>query len=156
MKLVETVFTYPHLNTPILQWKLAYYLKHFLISGFPSSLAFYFQGLPETSESNTQTNQRLPSTSSETRQLSLESLESEPEGGNIATVPAITVTEVSEESNEQNVPVSQAHPESLDTEVVELLDEGEELKEDETGDHEAEAKDRLVLNQLYFAVFDLS
>ncbi|XP_068710920.1 uncharacterized protein [Montipora foliosa] len=100
-------------------------------------------GLPEASDTSSQpANQRLPSSSSDTRQLSLESLESEPEGGNIATVPAITVTEASEESNEQNVPVSQAHPESLETEVVELLDDAEALKEDEARDHEAEAKER--------------
>jgi len=99
-------------------------------------------GLPETSEPNSQPNQRLPSTGSDTRQLSLESLESEPEGGSIATVPAITVTEASEESNEQNVPVSQAHPESLETEVVELLEDVDTLKEgEEAGDQEAEAKD---------------
>ena len=102
-------------------------------------------GLPETSEASSQPNQRLPSTSSDTRQLSLESLESEPEVSNIATVPAITVTEASEESNEQNVPVSQAHPESLETEVVELLEEAESLKEgDEAGSQEADSKDRLV------------
>ena len=107
-----------------------------------------FSGLPEASDTSSQpANQRLPSSSSDTRQLSLESLESEPEGGNIATVPAITVTEASEESNEQNVPVSQAHPESLETEVVELLDDAEALKEDEAGDHEAEAKERFVFNQ---------
>ena len=99
-------------------------------------------GLPETSEANSQPNQRLPSTSSDTRQLSLESLESEPEGGSIATVPAIRVTEVSEESNEQNVPVSQAHPESLETEVAELLEETEKEDEDAGGSQEAEAKDR--------------
>ncbi|XP_074635323.1 nucleoprotein TPR-like isoform X3 [Acropora palmata] len=98
-------------------------------------------GLPESSEASSQSNQRLPSTGSETRQLSLESLESEPEGGNIATVPAITVTQVTEESNEQNVPVSQAHPESLETEAGELLDEAEALKEDDAGDPEAAVKD---------------
>ncbi|CAH3021550.1 unnamed protein product [Porites evermanni] len=98
-------------------------------------------GLPETSEANSQPNQRLPSTSSDTRQLSLESLESEPEGGSIATVPAIRITEVSEESNEQNVPVSQAHPESLETEVAELLEETEKEDEDAGGSQEAEAKD---------------
>ncbi|XP_015755851.1 PREDICTED: nucleoprotein TPR-like isoform X1 [Acropora digitifera] len=103
-------------------------------------------GLPESSEASSQSNQRLPSTGSETRQLSLESLESEPEGGNIATVPAITVTQVTEESNEQNVPVSQAHPESLETEAGELLDEAEALKDD-TGDHEAAVKERFVLGQ---------
>ena len=104
-------------------------------------------GLPESSEASSQSNQRLPSTGSETRQLSLESLESEPEGGNIATVPAITVTQVTEESNEQNVPVSQAHPESLETEAGELLDEAEALKEDDAGDPEAAVKDRFVLGQ---------
>lgn len=76
----------------------------------------------------------------------MESLESEPEGGNIATVPAITVTQVTEESNEQNVPVSQAHPESLETEAGELLDEAEALKDD-TGDPEAAVKERFVLGQ---------
>ena len=102
-------------------------------------------GLPETSEASNVPNQRLPSTSSDTRQLSLESLESEPEVGSIATVPAITVTEASEESNEQNVPVSQAHPESLETEVAELLEDVETLKEGEdTGEQEAETKDRFV------------
>lgn len=102
-------------------------------------------GLPETSEASNAPNQRLPSASSDTRQLSLESLESEPEVGSIATVPAITVTEASEESNEQNVPVSQAHPESLETEVAELLEDVETLKEGEdAGEQEAEAKDRLV------------
>ena len=104
-------------------------------------------GLPESSEASSQSNQRLPSTGSETRQLSLESLESEPEGGNIATVPAITVTQVTEESNEQNVPVSQAHPESLETEAGELLDEAEALKDDDTGDPEAAVKERFVLGQ---------
>lgn len=104
-------------------------------------------GLPETSEASSQSNQRLPSTGSETRQLSLESLESEPEGGNIATVPAIKVTEVTEESNEQNVPVSQAHPESLETEAGELLDEAEALKDDDAGDPEAAVKERFVLGQ---------
>lgn len=103
-------------------------------------------GLPESSEASSQSNQRLPSTGSETRQLSLESLESEPEGGNIATVPAITVTQVTEESNEQNVPVSQAHPESLETEAGELLDEAEALKDD-TGDPEAAVKERFVFGQ---------
>ena len=103
--------------------------------------------MPESSEASSQSNQRLPSTGSETRQLSLESLESEPEGGNIATVPAITVTQVTEESNEQNVPVSQAHPESLETEAGELLDEAEALKDDDTGDPEAAVKERFVLGQ---------
>ena len=58
-------------------------------------------------------------------------------------MPVIRVTEASEESNEQNVPVSQAHPESLETEVVELLEEAEKLGE-EAGSQEAEAKDRLA------------
>lgn len=57
-------------------------------------------------------------------------------------MPAIRVTEVSEESNEQNVPVSQAHPESLETEVAELLEETEKEDEDVGGSQEAEAKDR--------------
>ena len=57
-------------------------------------------------------------------------------------MPAIRVTEVSEESNEQNVPVSQAHPESLETEVAELLEETEKEDEDAGGGQEAEAKDR--------------
>ena len=57
-------------------------------------------------------------------------------------MPAIRVTEVSEESNEQNVPVSQAHPESLETEVAELLEETEKEDEDAGGSQEAEAKDR--------------
>lgn len=106
-------------------------------------------GLPETAEANNQPNQRLPSTSSDTRQLSLESLESEPEVGSIATVPAITVTEASEESNEQNVPVSKAHPESLETEVAELLGEVETPKEGgEAGDQEAEGKERLIYTGL--------
>lgn len=103
-------------------------------------------GLPEAVEASTasQSNQRIPSTSSDTRQLSLESLESETEAGSIATVPAIMVTpvtEVSEESSEQNVPVSQAHPEVLDTEVVELLEDVEALKEgEETEEQEAVEK----------------
>ena len=57
-------------------------------------------------------------------------------------MPAIRVTEVSEESNEQNVPVSQAHPESLETEVAELLEETEKEDEDAGGSQETEAKDR--------------
>ena len=57
-------------------------------------------------------------------------------------MPAIRVTEVSEESNEQNVPVSQAHPESLETEVAELLEETEKDDDDAGGSQEAEAKDR--------------
>ena len=57
-------------------------------------------------------------------------------------MPAIRITEVSEESNEQNVPVSQAHPESLETEVAELLEETEKEDEDAGGSQEAEAKDR--------------
>lgn len=77
----------------------------------------------------------------------MESLESEPEGGNIATVPAITVTQVTEESNEQNVPVSQAHPESLETEAGELLDEAEALKDEDTGVPVAAVKERFVLGQ---------
>lgn len=100
-------------------------------------------GLPETAEASSQSNQRLPSTSSDTRQLSLESLESESEAGGIATVPAIMVTpvtEASEESSEQNVPVSQAHPEVLDTEVVELLEDVEALKGEEGEEQEAVEK----------------
>ncbi|CAH3109789.1 unnamed protein product [Pocillopora meandrina] len=98
-------------------------------------------GLPEAVEASTasQSNQRIPSTSSDTRQLSLESLESETEAGSIATVPAIMVTpvtEASEESSEQNVPVSQAHPEVLDTEVVELLEDVEALKEGEEAEEQ--------------------
>ena len=57
-------------------------------------------------------------------------------------MPTIRVTEVSEESNEQNVPVSQAHPESLETEVAELLEETEKDDDDAGGSQEAEAKDR--------------
>lgn len=110
----------------------------------------YISGLPEAVEASTasQSNQRIPSTSSDTRQLSLESLESETEAGSIATVPAIMVTpvlEASEESSEQNVPVSQAHPEVLDTEVVELLEDVEALKEgEEAEEQEAVEKGRLV------------
>ena len=114
-----------------------------------SSCAFLWLGLPETSEASSQSNQRLPSISSDTRQLSSESLESEAEVGSLATVPAIMVTpvtEVSEESAEQNVPVSQAHPESLDPEVVvELLEDVDALKEgDEAEVHDVERKERLV------------
>ena len=105
-------------------------------------------GLPETSEASNQSNQRLPSISSDTRQLSSESLESESEVGSLATVPAIMVTpvtEVSEESAEQNVPVSQAHPESLDPEVVELLEDVDALKEgDEAEVQDVEGKERYV------------
>lgn len=110
----------------------------------------FISGLPEAVEASTasQSNQRIPSTSSDTRQLSLESLESETEAGSIATVPAIMVTpvmEASEESSEQNVPVSQAHPEVLDTEVVELLEDVEALKEgEEAEEQEAVEKGRLV------------
>lgn len=57
-------------------------------------------------------------------------------------MPTIRVTEVSEESNEQNVPVSQAHPESLETEVAELLEETEKEDDDAGGSQDAEAKDR--------------
>lgn len=57
-------------------------------------------------------------------------------------MPTIRVTEVSEESNEQNVPVSQAHPESLETEVAELLEETEKEDDDAGGNQDAEAKDR--------------
>ena len=75
-------------------------------------------------------------------------MESESEVGSIATVPAIMVTpvsEVSEESAEQNVPVSQAHPESLDPETVELLEDVEVLKEtEEADDQEVEVKERWV------------
>ena len=53
------------------------------------------------------------------------------------------VTEVSEESQEQNVPVSQAHPESLDPEVVELLEDVEVLKEAEEAE-EVDGKERCV------------
>lgn len=100
-------------------------------------------GLPEAAEASSQSNQRLPSTGSDTRQLSLESLESESEAGSIATVPAIMVTpvtEASEESSEQNVPVSQAHPEVLDTEVVELLEDVDAMKEGEEGDEQEAAE----------------
>ncbi|KAJ7387619.1 hypothetical protein OS493_000954 [Desmophyllum pertusum] len=52
------------------------------------------------------------------------------------------ITEVSEESTEQNVPVSQAHPESLETEVVELLEDVEALKEgEEAEDQDLEGKE---------------
>lgn len=109
---------------------------------------FFCLGLPETSEASSQSNQRLPSISSDTRQLSSESLESESEVGSLATVPAIMVTpvtEVPEESAEQNVPVSQAHPESLDPDVVELLEDVDALKEgDEAEVQDAEGKERLV------------
>ena len=75
-------------------------------------------------------------------------MESESEVGSIATVPAIMVTpvtEVSEESAEQNVPVSRAHPESLDPETVELLEDVEVLKEtEEADDQEVEIKERWV------------
>ena len=110
--------------------------------------SFLFLGLPETSEASSQSNQRLPSISSDTRQLSSESLESESEVGSLATVPAIMVTpvtEVSEESAEQNVPVSQAHPESLDPDVVELLEDVDALKEgDEAEVQDVEGKERFV------------
>ena len=115
---------------------------------FHSAEISSFLGLPETSEASSQSNQRLPSISSDTRQLSSESLESESEVGSLATVPAIMVTpvtEVSEESAEQNVPVSQAHPESLDPEVVELLEDVDALKEgDEAEVQDVEGKERLV------------
>ena len=104
--------------------------------------------MPETSEASSQSNQRLPSISSDTRQLSSESLESESEVGSLATVPAIMVTpvtEVPEESAEQNVPVSQAHPESLDPDVVELLEDVDALKEgDEAEVQDVEGKERLL------------
>ena len=100
----------------------------------------------------------------------MESLESEPESNSLATVPAIMVTPVSgpsqsvdvtEESAEQNVPVSRDHPESLEAEVAELLEEVEPLKEGEevTAEQGTEGKERLVQKTrqvLRFQIFHCS